>query len=42
MSEGQMIVTDDAGVVHRYMPEQSIYIVPGDEDNKKITYERDL
>lgn len=42
LSEGQMIVTDDAGVVHRYMPEQPIYIVPGDEDNKKITYERDL
>jgi 2-C-methyl-D-erythritol 4-phosphate cytidylyltransferase len=39
---GKMIVTDDAGVVLQYMPEQPIVIVTGDEANKKITYKEDL
>lgn len=39
---GKMIVTDDAGVVHQYMPEQPIFIVQGEEANKKITYKEDL
>ena len=42
LKENKMIVTDDAGVVHQYMPELPIYIVPGEEANKKITYKEDL
>jgi len=42
LKAGKMIVTDDAGVVHRYMPELPIYIVQGEETNKKITYKEDL
>ena len=42
LKAGKMIVTDDAGVVHQYLPEQPIYIVPGEEANKKITYKEDL
>ena len=42
LKAGKMIVTDDAGVVHQYLPEQPIYIVQGEEANKKITYKEDL
>lgn len=42
LKAGKMIVTDDAGVVLQYLPEQPIYIVPGEEANKKITYKEDL
>jgi len=34
--------TDDVGIVYRYTPEVPIYIVPGEETNKKITYPEDL
>jgi 2-C-methyl-D-erythritol 4-phosphate cytidylyltransferase len=34
--------TDDCGVVLRYLPEVPIYVVPGDEQNMKITYPIDL
>ena len=34
--------TDDCGIVHKYMPEQPIYIVAGEETNRKITYKEDL
>lgn len=40
--KGNIIATDDAGIVHNYMPEVPIYIVLGDEQNKKITYKEDL
>lgn len=40
--KGNIIATDDAGIVHNYMPEVPIYIVQGDEQNKKITYKEDL
>ena len=42
LKAGKMIVTDDAGVVLQYLPEQPIYIVLGEEANKKITYKEDL
>lgn len=42
LKAGKMIVTDDAGVVHQYLPEQPINIVLGEEANKKITYKEDL
>ena len=35
-------VTDDCGVVSRYLPEERIYIVQGDYSNMKITFPTDL
>ena len=34
--------TDDCGIVHEHMPEVSIYIVLGEEQNKKITFKEDI
>ena len=34
--------TDDCGVVHHYLPSVPIHIVPGDAQNRKITYKEDL
>ena len=34
--------TDDCGILRRYMPEVPIYIVEGEEQNKKITYKEDI
>ena len=42
LAEDTPIATDDAGIVRKYMPREPIYIVPGDEENKKITYREDL
>ena len=42
MEAGDVQATDDVGIVHAYMPEVPIYIVQGEEGNKKITYKSDL
>lgn len=34
--------TDDCGIVHEHMPEVEIYIVEGEEQNKKITFKEDI
>lgn len=34
-------VTDDCGVVVKYMPEVPVYLVPGEECNMKLTYKED-
>ena len=34
--------TDDCGIVHEHKPEVSIYIVLGEEQNKKITFKEDI
>ena len=34
--------TDDCGIVHEHMPEVPIYIVRGEEQNKKITFKEDI
>ena len=34
--------TDDCGIVHEHMPEVPIYIVKGEEQNKKITFKEDI
>ena len=34
--------TDDCGIVHHYLPHIPIHIVPGDAQNRKITYKEDL
>lgn len=35
-------VTDDCGVVVKYLPDVSIYIVMGEERNMKLTYKEDI
>ena len=42
MEEGQIAATDDVGIVHRYMPDVPVFIVPGEERNRKITYQEDF
>lgn len=34
--------TDDCGVVKKYLPNQEIFIVQGEESNMKITYKEDI
>ena len=34
--------TDDCGVVLRYLPDIPVHVVPGSEDNIKVTYPSDL
>ena len=34
--------TDDCGIVHKHMPKVPIYIVEGEEQNKKITFKEDI
>lgn len=34
--------SDDCGIVHHYLPNEKIYLVNGDENNFKITYQEDL
>ena len=34
--------TDDCGVVYEHMPQVPIYIVEGEEENKKITFKEDI
>lgn len=33
--------TDDCGVVRKYLPEEPIFVVPGEEANMKLTYKED-
>jgi ribitol-5-phosphate 2-dehydrogenase (NADP+) / D-ribitol-5-phosphate cytidylyltransferase len=39
---GQRPATDDCGIVHRYLPDIPVRLVPGSEHNIKITYPDDL
>lgn len=34
-------VTDDCGVVVKYLPEEPVYVVTGEESNMKLTYKED-
>jgi len=42
LNDEHFVATDDCGVVLKYLPQEKIYIVEGDESNIKITFERDL
>lgn len=42
VGEGDALATDDAGIVRKYEPRHPIYIVLGEEANRKITYAEDL
>ena len=37
-----VLATDDAGIVRKFAPTTKIYIVQGEEANRKITYSEDL
>ena len=42
LQDPSFAATDDCSVVRKYMPEMKIYIVEGDEANRKITFAEDL
>ena len=42
IADEAVIATDDVGIVRKYAPKQSVYIVMGDEENRKITFAQDL
>ena len=42
IEKGNIQVTDDVGILMRFNPEVDVYVVEGDEANKKITYKEDL
>ena len=42
LNDPNFITTDDCGVVHRYLPEEPIFVVEGDTTNIKVTYPEDL
>ena len=41
-AEAHLPATDDCGIVHDHMPQVPIYIVEGEEQNKKITFKEDI
>ena len=42
LQDPQFRATDDCGVVRHYLPSVKVYIVEGEEQNRKITFEEDL
>jgi len=42
MQDENFIATDDCGIVKKYLPNEEIYVVPGEEFNIKLTYEEDI
>lgn len=42
LADPDFCATDDCGVVVRYLPEQPVHLVDGDESNLKLTYKEDL
>ena len=41
-AEAHLPATDDCGIVHEHMPQVPIYIVEGEEQNRKITFKEDI
>ncbi|MBO4613846.1 MAG: 2-C-methyl-D-erythritol 4-phosphate cytidylyltransferase [Bacteroidales bacterium] len=42
LADPNFVATDDCGVVSRYLPEEKIFIVDGDDSNIKVTFRKDL
>ncbi len=42
LEDPNFALTDDCGVVKKYLPEESIFIVEGDNRNIKVTFKEDL
>lgn len=41
LRDPDFISTDDCGTVVKYLPEEKVYVVKGDESNMKLTYKED-
>lgn len=41
MQDPQFKATDDCGVVKKYLPQEKIFVVKGEESNMKLTYKED-
>ena len=41
LKDPQFVVTDDCGVVKKYLPDEPIFVVNGEETNMKLTYKED-
>lgn len=42
LKDSNFTTTDDCGVVRKYLPNECIYVVPGENFNMKVTYVEDL
>lgn len=42
IEKGNIQTTDDVGILLAYNPDESVFVVEGEEANKKITYQEDL
>ena len=42
IQKGHIEATDDVGILMKYNPEVEVFVVEGEEANKKITYKEDL
>ncbi len=42
LKDPAFVSTDDCGVVAKYLPEEKIFVVRGEESNMKLTYKEDL
>ena len=42
IEKGRIQATDDVGILMKYNPEVEVYVVEGEEANRKITYKEDL
>lgn len=42
IEKGKIQATDDVGILMAYKPEVDVYVVAGEEANRKITYKEDL
>ena len=42
IEKGKIQATDDVGILMKYNPEVEVFVVEGEEDNRKITYKEDL
>lgn len=42
LADPNFVATDDCGVVSRYLPNEKIFIVEGEDSNIKVTYPKDL
>lgn len=42
IADEAVIATDDVGIVRKYAPKEPIYIVEGEEENRKITFAQDI
>lgn len=42
LADPALQATDDCGIVHRYLPSAPVFIVEGEEANRKITFREDI